>query len=139
MNRLLPLLLLLTTPAFGAAPQHGAALPFSISSNHDGDTLTGTITFRVNVRLCGDGKRQCWAKELNEPGGPESQKNLEKASNGKSGTLWIPADNATNLGNLFTFGRIVGDVWVDGMDESLSEYQVRTGHASTRKGGTPGQ
>ena len=123
-----------------AAPPNGLTVSAEFPSIHDGDTLTAIVSFRVNVRLCGHEKgKQCWAKELKEPGGPESRDNLKAVAEGKHGTLWIPLSSTNNLSSAFTMGRILADGWIDGMDESLSEYQVRSGHASTRKYGKLGE
>lgn len=129
-----------TSTVSAAPPPLGLTVPAQWQLNHDGDTITADITVRVNVRLCGDGKkRRCWAPELNEAGGPESRASLREFAAGKHGTLWIPMHDAHNLGDLFSLRRIVGDGWVDGTDESMSEYQVRTGNASTTRGGQLGQ
>lgn len=119
-------------------PAHGITLPCKIISVHDGDTLTVDVVVRANVRLCGHDGNECWAPELKAKGGPESHESLEVAALGKEGTIFIPLDGAKNLAALFTMGRVLGDVWV-GKDESLSEMQVRTKHASTKKGGKLGQ
>ena len=122
------------------APPQGLSLPAKVIRNHDGDTLTVEIRLVVNVRLCGDGgQKQCWAPELIEPMGKESQKSLQSYVVGKHGTLFVPIGNASNLSNLLTLGRVLGDFWVDGEDESVSERQVRTGMASSTKGGKLGE
>lgn len=122
-------------------PTRGLSLPASVVSVHDGDTLTVDITIRANVRLCGDGndeeKKECWAPELKAPGGLASRENLKRAALGQRGTLVIPIGDANNLSQLFTLGRILGDMWIDG--DSMSERQVRTGHASSKKGGKLGE
>lgn len=125
--------------ALAASPPQGLAVPANVVSVYDGDTMTVEIRLRVNVRLCGDGMKQCWAPELKEPGGPKSKESLQLATMGRHGTLWIPLGNATNLSQLFTLGRVLGDFWVDGEEESVSEMQVRTKHAATKKGGALGE
>ena len=123
-----------------APPPQGLSLPATVLRNYDGDTVTVEVKLVVNVRLTGSGKyRQCWAPELIEPGGKESKINLEKASKGKHGTLLVPIGDASNLSQMFTLGRVLGDFWVDDTNESLSEHQIRTGHASSKKGGKLGE
>lgn len=121
-------------------PPLGLTLPCTILKVHDGDTLTVEVRIVANVRLCGDGKRECWAPELSEPGGIQSRDHLAGMALGSSGRLHIPiGDKASNISALLTMGRVLGDVWVDDSAESLSEWQVRTYHASTKKGGRPGE
>lgn len=117
-------------------PPAGLALPCKVVAVHDGDTLTVDVTIRTNVRLCGDGAdEQCWAPELREPGGVAARESLRTASIDQHGTLWLPIGDASNLSQLLTFGRVLGDVWLDSSPrESLSAYQVRRGHAATQKG-----
>jgi endonuclease YncB( thermonuclease family) len=43
----------------------------------------------------------------------------------------IPFGDADSLDDVFTFGRVVAVPYLDG--ESLSEYQVRSGHATRTK------
>lgn len=127
------------------APLPGVCLEGTVRDNHDGDTLTVDVVLTLKVRLCGQGERECWAPELNEPGGKESQKHLQTLTKGKPCRVWIPTSDATNFGNLFSFGRVVGDVYIPSpfgpkFDlESASEWQIARGHASSTKGGQLGQ
>ena len=116
-------------------PPLGLILPCTVLKAHDGDTLTSEIRIVANVRLIG-----CWAPELNQPGGPESQNHLVNAAVNRNGRLHIPiGENADNIAKLLTLGRVLGDVWIDGSQESVATMQVRTGHASSRKGGPLGE
>ena len=122
------------------APPLGLTLPARITSVIDGDTVRGEARVAFTLRLCGDGEKQCWAPELKEPGGQESKQNLAREATGKDGTLHIPmADDIDNISALFSLGRVLGDFWIDGNGESLSQHQVRSGHAASRKGGTLGR
>jgi endonuclease YncB( thermonuclease family) len=100
----------------------------------DGDTVRVECRIVANVRLL-----DCWAPERNQPGGIEARDNLTRIACGLHGRLHIPmGDGVKNISELLTFGRVLGDVWLDGANESLSEMQVRAKHASTRKGGVLG-
>ena len=115
-------------------PLLALCVPCKVLRVHDGDTAT-EVEIRVKVQVRYDG---CWAPELKEPGGPESRDSA-KLAEGKTGRLFIPLSSSGNVADLFTFGRVVGTLWIDGANESESARQVRTGHASTTKGGRPGQ
>lgn len=116
-------------------PPLGLTLPCTVLKAHDGDSITVEVRVVANVRLT-----KCWAPELSQPGGIESRDNLARAVLGMKGRLLVPMDDDVgNLAAMFTFGRVLGDVWVDGDSESVAAMQVRTGHASTRKGGLIGE
>jgi endonuclease YncB( thermonuclease family) len=121
-------------------PPLGLTLPCRVLKVHDGDTMTVEVRIVANVRLCGDGKRECWAPELKEPGGIEARDYLVGYALGNSGRLHIPiGDNASNISALLTMGRVLGDVWIAGDQESISEWMVRNRFASTKKGGKLGE
>jgi hypothetical protein len=109
-------------------PPKGICLPATVISAHDGDTATVDITVRTQVRYL-----NCWSKELNEPGGKEAAASA-KLSEGKHGRIFIPLNDARTVADLFTFGRVLGEIWIDGSEESESQRQVRLGLASTAKG-----
>lgn len=109
-------------------PPVGICLPAVVRSVWDGDTATEVdITVRVSVRYM-----NCWSPELNQPGGKEAAASA-KLAEGKKGRLFIPIDKASNLSDLFSFGRVVGELWLDGAKESESQRQVRLGHATRTK------
>lgn len=117
-----------------APPPLGLSLPVVVNKIHDGDTATDVeIKLHVQVRYL-----DCWAPELKEAGGKESAASA-KLAEGKSGRLFIPIGDARNLSDLFTFGRVVGEIWLDGASESESQRQVRLKQASTVKGGRLGK
>lgn len=115
-------------------PPLALCVPCKVLKVHDGDTAT-EVEIRVRVQVRYDG---CWAPELKEAGGPESRDSA-KLAEGKTGRLFIPLNSTGSISDLFTFGRVVGTVWIDGANESESQRQVRTKHASTSKGGRLGQ
>jgi len=115
-------------------PPLALCAPVRIVSVYDGDTATDVvIELHVQVRYL-----KCWAPELSQPGGKESRESA-KLAEGKRGRLYIPLNQAGNIAALFTFGRVVGELWLDGATESESTRQVRTLHASTTKGGKLGE
>lgn len=116
------------------APPLGVILPATAIEIVDGDTIRVETRILSTVRLLG-----CWARELKEPGGIESRDNLIRAARGQHGRLHIPmGEGIKNISELLTLGRVLGDFWLDDATESLSEMQVRTKHASRRKGGQLG-
>lgn len=119
--------------AVAQPPERGLSLPCNVVQVYDGDTVTVDVTIRCRVRLI-----DCWAPELREAGGRESQKHLAQMALGKSGTLYIPTAEARHVGELFSFDRIVGRVWIDGELIDLSQRMVAEGHATkTRSPPTP--
>lgn len=110
------------------APPLALCVPCEVVKVYDGDTASEVIlSVRVTVRY-----DNCWAPELNQPGGKESAASA-KLAEGKKGRLFIPIDNANNLSDLFSFGRVVGEIWLDGEKESESQQQVMLGHATVTK------
>ncbi len=120
--------------AYATPPPLGLSVPARIVRTHDGDTATDVvIELHVQVRYL-----DCWAKELSEPGGKEAAASA-KLAEGKHGRLFIPIGNANSISDLFTFGRVLGEIWLDGSNESESQRQVRLKMASTKKGGELGK
>lgn len=114
-------------------PPLALCLPVKVESVHDGDTGTVIVSFALKVRYI-----DCWAPELKDPGGKESAESAQQ-SVGKNGRLYIDLNDVTNVSELLTFGRVVGEVWIDGQTESESQRQVRLKYASTRKGNQLGE
>ena len=106
---------------------------------HDGDTLTIRVTRDIRVRLL-----DAWAPEVKADNRlPESQRSAEKAAGiksrdaltalalGKPVILQVPTSE--DLLKSTTMGRVLGRVWLEGDDESLSEKQVKAGNATREK------
>ncbi len=106
---------------------------------HDGDTLTVRVTRDIRVRLL-----DAWAPEVKADNRlPESQRVAEKAAGlkskealtalalGKPVILQVPTSE--DLLRSTTMGRVLGNVWLEGDDESLSEKQVKSGNATREK------
>jgi endonuclease YncB( thermonuclease family) len=121
-------------------PPLGIALRCQVVDVVDGDTIEVEVTQRVRVRLV-----DCWApesrtKDLAEKRrGLAAKARLETLAKGRPATLFVPTGDARTLGDVTTLGRLVGKVWIDGEETSLSEQQVRAGLASTTKGGALGR
>jgi len=135
--------LLLSHFACGQAPASAITLPCQVVRAIDGDTLDVDVTVRVRVRLLAANKGGCWAPEKNTPAGKAAADSLALAiasSGGEvvTGTLSVPI-KGFELQDVFTFGRVLGNVWIDGQNKSLGEQQIALGHASSTKAGKLGQ
>ena len=102
---------------------------------YDGDTITIEVTRRIRVRML-----RCWAPEVRtsdkeeKARGIKSRDHLRGLAQGKEGVLSIPTSGADRFDHLFTFGRVLGYIWVDGNDtRSLSEIMVEDGYATEEK------
>ena len=101
-------------------------LPAKITRVYDGYTLTAEFTMRARIRLI-----DCWAPELRDRGGPESRDNLKSLSEGKRCNVVIDLTDVDRLDDIFSFGRLLAHVVVNGKD--LSVAQVESGHARRTK------
>lgn len=108
------------------APEPALTLPCRVVSVHDGDTLTVELRLLVNVRLL-----DCWAPELKDKGGIEARDYLTELSHNKRAVLHVPLGDRGKLSDCLSFGRVLGDVWVN--DCNLSAEMVRTKHATRTK------
>ena len=119
-------------------PEHGISVACRIVDVHDGDTVTCEITRRVRVRLL-----DCWAPEVNgaeKPRGIKSRDALRAIALQKSGTLYVPTEGNDEIGDVMTFDRVLGHVWLDDdPSESLSQKQVGRGLATKTKKLQPAQ
>lgn len=119
---------LLVYAANATAPPAQVSLPVRVVAVHDGDTLTCEVRFECQTRLL-----DCWAPELSEPGGDKARKRLAALAEGRAATLQIPLENKKNVADIFTFGRVLGRVWVDGRDVGAALVDERL--ATKEKGG----
>lgn len=108
-------------------------LPGRIDEHVDGDTVGLVIEIRCRVRL-----KECWADEIRTTDPEEKRRGLASAAHlakvapvGERCTLYVPIEEGAGLADLFSFGRLVGDVFVRG--ESLAAEQVQSGHATKTK------
>lgn len=109
-------------------PSPGLTARCRVIEVYDGDTVTVEMRIPVRVRLL-----DCWAPELREDGGEESREHLDWIAGLEDGMLWVPWGDARRAGDVWSFNRILGHVWIDGSDESLSERQVLAGHATIER------
>lgn len=107
-------------------------LPCRVLRVVDGDTVDVVIPIRARVRLL-----DCWAPEVRGANLIEKRRGLASAdylhalAHDKPGVLTVPLGDGNGLSDLFSFGRILGRVQVDGRD--LATEQVRAGHATKNK------
>ena len=90
------------------SPPPSITLPCTVVEVTDGDTVVVQVTLQASVRL-----KDCWARELRDGGQPAKQR-LTELAKGKDGTLSVDLTDAKRLGDVFTFGRVVGTLWIDG-------------------------
>lgn len=119
-----------------ACPPPGLTVTGKVVEVYDGDTYTVEITHRVRVRAL-----DCWCPEVKTTDAAEKRAGLEakefatKIALGKPCTLHVPACHIRTLGDVTTMGRVLGWVWVEGDEQSLSERMVKAGHATRFKPG----
>lgn len=108
----------------------------------DGDTVDVEIRRVIRVRLL-----DCWAPEAKQDSrvqeadrdaakqaGIASKEHLTALAQGKTAVVQVPLDESGEVAKAITLGRVLGNVWLEERpDESLSEIQVRTGHATKER------
>ena len=112
------------------APPLGITARATVNRVVDGDTIDVSLLLPVRIRL-----RDCWAPELHgaERIAGEDAKMFVEHTLGRFDQVIVsvPTSEAQSLGDVLTFGRLLGDVYVDG--ESLAELVVGAGLASREK------
>lgn len=117
--------------ACAAAPQTATTVRCKVSRIVDGDTVQVIVSQIYRVRL-----KDCWAPEVR---GDEKSKGLESKEHlrqfvqqhGLHGVLSVPWSE--DVGKSWSMGRVIGDVWIDGQERSLSEIQCAAGHAKEKR------
>lgn len=100
-------------------------LPATVVGIHDGDTIKVRIEQVLSIRL-----KDVWSDELSEKNGQASLENLQKICPIDSKVLLqVPLE--TDISKMFTFGRVLGNVYKDGQD--IGERQIRDGFATKNK------
>jgi len=105
----------------------------------DGDTIDVEIRRTIRVRLI-----DCWAPETHmddrlpkeqqaaeKKAGLKAKEDLKALALSKPVILQVPTSE--DLLKSTTMGRVLGRVWLEGDDESLSEKQVKSGNATKVK------
>ena len=113
------------------APPVGWTTTCRVIDVYDGDTITVEVTKRLKVRLL-----DCWAPEVRgatRAEGIAARDSLRAIALEQQAVLHIPSHTEGEIWRLWTFGRVLGRVWVRGGDQSLSEQMVAAGHASRGK------
>lgn len=95
----------------------------------DGDTIEVEVRHTIRVRML-----QCWAPESRTTNAAEKVRGLaaknhliDVIGDQEQARLLVPL--ATDLGDATTLGRVLGYVWLQGDDKSLSQHQVDGGFA----------
>lgn len=125
--------------AFRDPPEPSWTTKAIVTNVVDGDTIDVEIRRAIRVRLL-----DCWAPETHMDGRlPEAKQAAEKKAGlkakedlkalalGKPVILQVPTSE--DLLKSTTMGRVLGRVWLEGDDESLSEKQVKSGNATKVK------
>lgn len=107
------------------SPPPGITLPCTVVEVTDGDTVVVQVRVLAAVRL-----KDCWAKELRDGGHPAKNRLIELAK-GRNATLCVDLSGTRRLGDVFTFGRVVGTLWVD--DLNVNRRMVDEGLATETK------
>lgn len=112
------------------APPLGITARATVDRVIDGDTLDVHLMIPVRVRLL-----NCWAPELHEANaGPAAKEALETiAPPGSALHLHVPTQQADAMIDVLTFGRVLGEAYLDGDDDSLSHHMVSLGYATREK------
>jgi len=98
----------------------------------DGDTVDVVLTRKIRVRL-----QDCWAPETRTKDIVEKQKGLASLSYlatrlaGREVTLFIPSDEEGEIKDIFTFGRVVGRIFLN--ENDVSTMMSDAGHATKEK------
>jgi len=95
----------------------------------DGDTVEIEVRRKLTIRL-----KDCWAPEKNTDAGRRSLDHLERLVRPDDEIIVrIEGSDRDLLGDVLTFSRFVGDVWLPGAESSFSDQQVEAGHAFRTK------
>jgi len=123
---------MLCVPTFADDPQATINVPCKVTKVYDGDTVTVELKIKVRVRLL-----DCWAPEIRTKDAEEKRRGIEskqrmiELADGKHGVLVVPLSGVDRLDDIFTFGRLLGRIYIDG--EDVSAVMVRDGFATKTK------
>jgi len=117
-----------------ANPQAKIVVPCRIVEVVDGDTLTIEAKIRIRVRM-----KDCWADELHShypelrAKAQQSKEHLASIALNRNGLLQIDLNGVDRLDKLFSFGRIIGNVYLNNQTKTLAQRQVDAGYATATK------
>lgn len=100
----------------------------------DGDTVDVELRLPVRIRL-----RDCWAPELRgeeRDAGQRAKRELAAIlPRGRRVVVTIPTQSARQLGDVLTFGRVLGHIWakISGSRKSIAAEMVDRGHATRER------
>lgn len=119
------------SPEAFAAPDVATTVECEVVRVIDGDTIEVAVRQRYHVRLI-----DCWAPETrgnSKTEGLSAKQHLESllSQHGRRAVLSVPWHEY--VGKQWSMGRVIGNVWLNGCEKSLSEQQVESGHATTSK------
>lgn len=111
-------------------PEYGLCLPAEVVKQHDADTVTVKLTWEVTVRI-----EDLWMEEIDDKDeqtrkiAHEADKYLrEFIPAGTKVKLWVKPSFG-KLAKIFTFGRVVGRIFKDGIDvtDYMNEWRKQYG------------
>ena len=113
-------------------PPLGISARATVDRVVDGDTVDLILQMPVRVRLA-----DCWAPEITGAerlDGAESKDFLAALLGPKEHVvLHVASGQASSLGDVLTFGRVVGRIWQEGSDVDVSRRMVAAGLATKTK------
>lgn len=112
-----------------SAPPIGWTTHATVSRVIDGDTVEVDVNRRLVIRL-----KDCWAPERSTVAGRKSMEHVNSLiMPGDDLIVQIDGSDRDMIGDLLTFSRFVGDIWIPGDKLSLAEQQIKAGHAYPTK------
>jgi endonuclease YncB( thermonuclease family) len=113
-------------------PPLGITARASVIRVIDGDTIEVAVHWPLVIRL-----KDCWAPEVRGPESPQGKKSKSHLENllapGDAIVFNIESKAADSLGDVLSFGRVIGQVWRPGEDSSVSDLMIDAGFASRTK------
>ena len=114
------------------APPLGLTARAVVERVVDGDTIDLSLQIPVRVRLL-----DCWAPEMHGPNsaaGIMAKRTLQDlVPHGSRVTCSVPTAEARGVSDVFSFGRVLGNVWRWNDEKSLSEWMVEMHMATAHK------
>ena len=123
----------------GERPEEQTTRRARVTRVLDGDTVEVEYTIQAVVRL-----KDCWAPETRtrnlteKAAGTDAKARLTELVLGRLVLVSIPHESdddrpVRRIGQSMSFGRVVGTVWLDGLDHDLSTQMINEGHATRTK------